>query len=77
MIVILLLKRYYYLIAAELCSSNPNCKYWTLRADEMNSRCRLKSGFNKRKNITGAFSGAKGCPSIKGNPGTTTTIKVN
>ena len=51
------------MISGELCNSNPNCKYWTLRADEMNSRCRLKTGFNTRSTVTGAFSGAKGCPS--------------
>jgi len=46
----------------QLCNYNPNCKYWTLREDESFSGCRLKTGFNIRSNITGAFSGAKGCP---------------
>ena len=62
MIVILLLKRYYYLISAELCSSNPNCKYWTLRPDKSNGMCRLKDEINRPKRITGAVSGWIDCP---------------
>ena len=60
-------KIYYYMISGELCNSNPNCKYWTLREDELFTGCRLKTDFNIRSTVTGAFSGAKGCPSIKGN----------